>query len=219
LAGFSFALVGLVLPSPENFRWPNAALACLLAGGVAFIAAVQCWFWARQYAITPDDIKRWNPNYPEGRKRALQRLHNVGFYKWNGRLLLSYRAGISLLLVGMTFALVPPGEVGWLRGVTIGIAALATLGELWWIFATWLLYGSPDMAYEDQPDIPRDDVRMRWLRSWRPLRRLARPFVPLPRIHRTADELLADRSHIERTAEERPTCRLLPRIRWPSKPS
>lgn len=34
LAGFSFALVGLVLTSPERIRWPDATLVLLTASGL-----------------------------------------------------------------------------------------------------------------------------------------------------------------------------------------
>jgi hypothetical protein len=194
LAGFSFALVGLIVPSPGDLRWPNLALSLLVASGVSFIAAVQCGFWARQFAVTPDEIRLWHPDYPEGRMRALQRLHARCFYRWNGRLNRSYRAGIVLLLLGVTFTLVPPGHVGWLRSVAVAIAAAATAGELLWIGATWLLAGSPTMAYDDQPDVPAEDVHARTLRSSPRLRALARLFVPLERIQLTPEEKAPDPS-------------------------
>jgi hypothetical protein len=163
-------------------------LICLVAAGVAFIAAVQCSFWARQYVVTPDDFKLWHPDYPPVRTQALQRLHNLGFSEWNSRLNRTYRGAILLLLLGVTFALIPPGHIGWSRSVSVAIAALACVAEASWIAATWLLYGSPTMAYDDQPDTPRGDVRARWLRSWQPLRRVARMFVPLQRIQLNAEE-------------------------------
>lgn len=192
LAGFSFALVGLIIPSPEHLRWPNLALSLLVASGVSFIASVQCGFWARQFVVTPDEIKLWHPDYPQGRMQALQRLHAACFYRWNGRLNRSYRAGIALLLFGVTFALVPPGDIGWLRGVAIAVAAGATLAELMWMAAIWLLAGNPTMAYDDQPDVPRAGVRARAVRSWPPLRAAARLFVPLERIQLTAEERSPD---------------------------
>jgi hypothetical protein len=184
LAGFSFALVGLVIPTPENFRWPNATLALLLAGGVSFIGSVQCSFWARQYAITPEDIELWRPEYPPERKLALQRLHKLGFDTWARRFNFSYRAGILLLLAGIALALVPRGPITTVRYLAIAVAGGGFLAETCWVFATWLLRGSPTMAYDDQPDEPASGTRFLRLRRLRPLRRLARAFVPLPRVYR-----------------------------------
>jgi hypothetical protein len=188
LAGFSFALVGLVIPSPDHLRWPNLALVPLVAGGAAFIAAVQCSFWARQYAISPDDIKLWRPGYSPGRIHALLRGHDAGFKKWNARMNYSYRAGIVLLLLGVMFALVPPGHIDALRALSVGVAALAAVGELGWIFATWFLDGSPSMVYNDESDVPESGTRFRKLRSSKLLRAFAREYVPLPRIQVTPEE-------------------------------
>jgi hypothetical protein len=182
LAGFSFALVGLVIPAPERFRWPSATLVLLLAGGVAFVAAVQCSFWARQYAITPEDIDLWRSEYSRERKLALQHLHKLGFDIWAGRFNVAYRAGILLLLGGIALALVPRGSIGPVRFLAIAVAAAGLLAELCWVFSTWLLNGSPSMAYDDQPDEPPEDASFPRLRRWRPAHSLARMFVPLPRI-------------------------------------
>jgi len=191
LAGFSFALVGLVIPSPEHFRWPDLALLFLFTAGVAFIAAVQSSFWTRQYSITPEDIKLWRPEYPSGRMHASQRLHSVAFYKWNGRMNRSYRTGIMLLLVGMTLSLIPPHHVGWGRWLAIAVAIVASLLELFWIAAIWLLDGSPTMAYDDQPDEGPSNAAFAWLRNRKSLRYMARWFVPLARIQLTEEERAA----------------------------
>lgn len=181
LAGFSFALVGLVIPSPEYFRWPSGTLILLLAGGVSFIAAVQCSFWARQFAVGPADVEEWRPQHPLERKVALQRLHKHGFLLWGSRFNFWYRAGILLLLAGVVLAVVPRGTIGTGRYVAIAVAASGFLGELCWVFATWLLRGSPGTAYNDQPDEPSGDVGALWLRRSPALRRAARLFVPLVR--------------------------------------
>jgi hypothetical protein len=119
---------------------------------------------------------------------ALQRLHSVAFYKWSGRMNRSYRAGIMLLLVGMTISLIPPHHVGWGRWLAIGMAIAASLLELFWIAAIWLLNGSPTMAFDTQLDQTPADAPFGWLRNRRSLRYLARWFVPLARIERTAEE-------------------------------
>ena len=188
LAGFSFALVGLVLPSPEHFRWPNLTLGCLFVAGVGFIAAVQCGFWARQYAVRPEDIKAWRPEYPAKRIDAVQRLHNRGFYIWNHRLNWLYRWSILFLLMGMAFALVPPGDASARRWVIVAIALAAVVAELGWIVAISFLADGPSAAYNDAADVPPEDARARQLKGWPPLRRVARAYVPLPRVHVEPDE-------------------------------
>jgi len=182
LAGFSFALVGLVIPSPNDFRWPSAALLLLLAAGLAFIGAVQCWFWARMYAITPQDIDLWRPDYPAKQKLAIQRLHMRGFDIWSSRFNRFYRVGILLLLAGMTFTLVPRGDIGPVRSLAIALAAAGFIAELVWIAAIWLLKGSPVGAYDKQVDEPKEGVRFSQVRRSPILRRVARAIVPLPRI-------------------------------------
>jgi len=144
---------------------------------------VQCSFWARQYAITPEEIELWRPEYPAERKAALQRLHRRGFAIWARRFNVSYRTAILLLLAGVTVALVPPGTIGAGRSIAIAVAAVGFLGELAWVLATWLLRGSPGTACNSQPDKPEGDVSALWLRRLQPLRRLARVFVPLVRVN------------------------------------
>jgi hypothetical protein len=194
LAGFSFALVGLVIPAPEHFRWPSATLALLLAGGVAFVAAVQCSFRTRQYAITPEDIDLWRAEDSHERKLAVQHLHKLGFDIWARRLNVAYRAGILLLLGGIALALVPRGSIGAVRFLAIAVAAAGLLAELCWVFSNWLLNGSPSMAYDDQPDEPPEDTRFPRLRRSPLLRKLARAFVPLPRIQLLDQSRTQDRA-------------------------
>ena len=122
---------------------------------------------------------------------ASQRLHSVAFYKWNGRMNRSYRTGIMLLLVGMTLSLIPPHQVGWGRWLAIAVAIVASLLELFWIAAIWLLDGSPTMAYDDQPDAAPSNAAFAWLRNRKSLRYVARWFVPLARIQLTEEERAA----------------------------
>jgi hypothetical protein len=185
LAGFSFALVGLIIPAPEHFRWSSGSLVLLLASGVSFIAAVQCGFWTRQFAVTPEEIELWHPDLPREQKVGLQRLHRRGFKIWSYRFNLSYRTGILLLLAGVTVALVPPGDIGRGRYLAIAVAAAGFLGELCWVLATWVLRGSPTAVYNDQADELPTDGRALWLRRSSHVRRLARVFVPLVRVRVT----------------------------------
>jgi hypothetical protein len=184
LAGFTFALIGLILPDTGHFRHPGSALVLLSASAIAFIATVQCAFWARQYAVTPEDVTTWRPQYPRARQVALQRLHQLAFRIWARRANRSYRAGIMLLLAGVGLALVPPGSISAARGAAIGVIGIGFVGELLWMAAQWLLSGSDDLVYDETPDLPRKDVRFRRLRTQPLLRRIARLFVPLARLER-----------------------------------
>ena len=61
LAGFTIALIGLLLSEHVSVRYPDAAL-CVLVGAVVFLlAAVQCGYAARQFIARPDEIVSWWP--------------------------------------------------------------------------------------------------------------------------------------------------------------
>jgi hypothetical protein len=182
LAGFSFALVGLIVPEGKGIRWPGVALAFLVAAGLLFIAAVQCGFWARQWTVAPSELEEWWPDDPEERKHAEQRAHAQGFATWAGRLRLTYRTGILFLLVGIAMTLVPPGGIGVARWFAIAIAFAGVALELLWIVSGWLLVGSPTCAYNEQLDVPKTGTRAFAIRAWPPVRWIARRFVPLVRI-------------------------------------
>src|SRR5258708_7565965 len=70
LAGFSFALIGLIIPSTSAIRWPGVSLALLVVSGVAFVMAVQCGFWAQLWVVMPSEVDEWKPNAPQGQRYA-----------------------------------------------------------------------------------------------------------------------------------------------------
>jgi hypothetical protein len=181
LAGFSFALVGLIVPEGKGIRWPSFTLALLVAAGFLFVAAVQCGFWARLWAVTPSEINEWTPTDPEERRHAEQRLHAAGFRLWSYRLTWAYRWGILALLAGVTLVLVPPGSPSAARWVAIGVASAGWLLEAVWIGSGWILQGSPTALFGNQPDVPKDGTRHLWIRRSSLLRRIARQFRPLIR--------------------------------------
>ena len=129
LAGFSFALIGLIVPEGTGIRWPGLALTLFVAAGLLFVAAVQCGFWARLWTVTPSDLCEWSPDDPDDRKRAEQRLHAKGFRLWSNRLTWAYRWGILALLAGVTILLVPPGNLSGMRWAAIVLAAMGWLLE------------------------------------------------------------------------------------------
>ena len=72
LAGFSFALVGLILgfQNPDkDIAEPNIALAALVVAALLLVNAVQCAFHARQYHVPPDEWESLVKLFPEGERR------------------------------------------------------------------------------------------------------------------------------------------------------
>ncbi len=181
-AGFSLTLIGLIVPDTTKFRWAGVGLFLLALASVLFVASVQCAFWAKEYAISPGDLDTWYEDMSKHDKIAYQRAHQLNFRRWVARMNKSYRIGILALLCGMTVALVPAGALGVMRGAAIGIIIAGFLTELLWIFSTWILDGSPSIAFGRDPDEPLRPVSFMPIRTSPALRRLARIFVPLARI-------------------------------------
>jgi hypothetical protein len=182
LAGFALTLIGLIVADATKFRMPGLALSLLALSVVFFIAAVQCSFWAKQYAITPDDVKMWYPNYKRPEGVRLQTVHYLNFLAWDKRMNWAYRLGILSLLSGAAVTLVPRGSAGVGREAAIAIVSFGFVVELLWIFSIWVLDGSPSMGFTYTDDAPVEKVRFMHLRSWKPLRRFARVFVPYARV-------------------------------------
>ena len=136
--------------------------------------------WARQFAVTPDEIRTWQPDYEEWRLYAEQWVLRRGFDIWNRRFAASYRFGILVFLAGVSLTLVPPDPVSTARWAAIGIAVAGLAAEALWILSSWILVGSPTAAYNDQPDAPPGDVS--FLQALPAARWVARKMIPLPRV-------------------------------------
>jgi hypothetical protein len=184
LAGFSFALIGLIVPDASKYRMADTGLSLIAGAAIAFIASVQCAFWARQYAVTPTDLEAWYPVGEVSREERVgrQKQHRLAFLRWNHRANQSYRIGLLLLLSGTAVVLVPPGSVEAGRLTAIAIVGAGFVGELLWIFSTWLLAGSGTLLFNDTADEPTQPVRLERIRRAKPLRRLARFFIPVFRV-------------------------------------
>jgi hypothetical protein len=195
LAGFSVSLIGLVLASASSIRWSDTALLLLAVATVLFIAAMQFSQWARQFAVTPDEIRMWQPEYEDWRLYAEQWVLRAGFTIWNKRFRDSFRLGVLAFLAGISTILVPPDPVSAARWGAIGIAAAGLVAEALWITSSWVLAGSPIAAYNDQPDSSPPDASP--IRKTRAARWIARKVIPLPRvdIHRPTD--------VQRPADEK----------------
>jgi hypothetical protein len=182
LAGFSLTLIGLIVSDPGKFRMPGLALSLLALSTICFIAAVQCAFWAREYAITPDDVRMWFPDKPRADATRLQKVHYLNFLNWAHRMNWAYRLGILFLLSGAAVTLVPKGAAGVGRETAVAIVSFGFVLELCWILAGWILAGSPSMGFTYTDDAPVQAVRFTRLRSWKPIRRFARVFIPYARV-------------------------------------
>jgi hypothetical protein len=135
LAGFALTLVGLVLQVEEHLRLPGAALALLVAAALALLAAVQLGVWTRQYAVTPDELTQWHPDLGPRDLANAQRGHLLEHAAWYQRFTVAYHAGITLMLAGLTVALVPDdGLDGWRIGAIV-LGGLGVAAELIWIWA------------------------------------------------------------------------------------
>lgn len=162
----------------------DTGLSLIAGAAIAFIASVQCAFWARQYAVTPTDLEAWYPVGEVSREERVgrQKQHRLAFLRWNHRANQSYRIGLLLLLSGTAVVLVPPGSVEAGRLTAIAIVGAGFVGELLWIFSTWLLAGSGTLLFNDTADEPTQPVRLERIRRAKPLRRLARFFIPVFRV-------------------------------------
>jgi hypothetical protein len=214
LAGFSVSLIGLILTGVE-LRWPGLTLCLLVSAVVFFIAAMQSSMWARQFAATPDEIRGWQPHYPEWHLYAEQWLLRRGFEIWNRRFRISFRLGILSFLGATALFLVPSGSGSAARWIAVGIASSGLVAESLWIASVWILRGSPVAAYNDQPDTP--PLQASALQRARLARVLARIIVHLPRVAvRRPDEHVAELAEIP--AVERARSHALPPSNRPRSP-
>jgi hypothetical protein len=138
LAGFAFALIGLILHVESKMRWPNVALALLMSAAVSLIAAVQCSFTARQYYVPPDEWKGWLDLASRERQTELQDNQAIFLERhhvWRSRVRYAYNFGIALLFLAVATSLVPPqpiGKVPVAREIAIAVALLGLVGEMLW---------------------------------------------------------------------------------------
>jgi len=111
LAGFSFALIGIVLSTPTALRWPDLAVLLLVAAGIVLTLTVQFGSIARRWAIAPADWRELLAIAPESDLDALANA-GPGAVKKQGRWMVwtrvAFNVGLVLLLVAVAVGLVPP---------------------------------------------------------------------------------------------------------------
>lgn len=164
LAGFTIALMGLVVDASNNgIRHRDTALLVLMGAVTALLAAIQCAYSARRYMVLPDELTAWWPGLTDAgdanqvrqarELQAEQLAHRLLHGQWADRFRVTYHVGIVLLLTGLTVVLIPPaagtapagtavavvGEpISDIRWAAILLGGAAAAGELVWIAATML---------------------------------------------------------------------------------
>ncbi|MFF2570980.1 hypothetical protein [Streptomyces sp. NPDC058084] len=139
LAGFSLtaSLVTLSLLSTVS-PWHEWASAMFLAAAVLFLLTVHSTLWARAYMTTAKQIWDWWPERAPDEVdlawlRAEQRTHSRGFDLWSGRAVVTYDNGVFLVMLGLTFVVIPSeGHFTAPRVIAICVGGLACLIEVLW---------------------------------------------------------------------------------------
>ena len=142
LAGVSSALAVFVMQNEAAFGWANLALLLLIGAALAFVAALQFSFWARQFAATPAEIEMW---WGDEATSEQERMHQEQYGDmrhhrlWANRVRRSYNVGLLAFLLGLTTCLVPEAgvtEASGSRQLVIGLVTLCLVVELAWIRRT-----------------------------------------------------------------------------------
>jgi hypothetical protein len=184
LAGFSLTLVALVIDKTDKLRWPNVTLLLLVGAVILLLGAVQMAVWAREYAVTPDDIVQWWPDQDDRAQQLAeeQRGHYALYLGWNRRFRRAYHGGILLLLSAIAFAVMPPvpkptaPPIPWERYLVFAVAWAGVLLELLWIGASTI----SERGVKTTQRTTGLGVRVRHLSSWawRGVVRVCQKLVP-----------------------------------------
>jgi hypothetical protein len=143
LAGFSLAaFVQVFALSVRDVRYRDATALLLLLAAVFLVMAVQATFWARQWQVTPDELREWwdiNERYRLEMMENEQKKHMKEFKKWSRRARIAYNVGLLWLLAGLTVLAIPPAtENPPARWAAVGVGAIAFVVELGWVTASFL---------------------------------------------------------------------------------
>lgn len=144
LAGFSLASFVLIFTiKAGDVRYRDVAALLLLLAAVVLVMAVQATFWARQYQVTPAQLKEWWPDadrpYRLDMLKIEQAEHMASFQAWGFRARVVYDIGLLCLLAGLTvLAIPPPSGNPPARWAAVGVGAIAFVGELGWVITSFL---------------------------------------------------------------------------------
>ncbi|NEA99799.1 hypothetical protein [Streptomyces sp. SID13726] len=141
LAAAAVTLTGVVAADEIKFRWPGAAMLCLMLAAASLIASVQFGFRAQMYRFTEDELDHWfvgaapDP-YPEGSDSKVHTLA-VARNTWEIKVrpaVYTYNVGTVLLGLGLAGCLMPKpdSEQSGVRWAAMAVALALTLGELVW---------------------------------------------------------------------------------------
>jgi hypothetical protein len=152
LASVSIALVAVLLTDPKDFHTLNLTILLLVMAAAGFVAAVECSFQARQYAVSPQEIEDWWPDHDvptrRNRLRQIQREHLARFRDWARRARTAYNLGILALIAGVGALLWPThlSHTAPLRLALLGVIATSFLVEGLWVVVT--------LTRENRPRLP-----------------------------------------------------------------
>lgn len=142
LAGFTVALIGIVIGYGPHTLAPGAALLLLSSAAVTLLSSVQLCFKARTYAVTPAEIDAWWPGHDQSPRREQllqeQAEHARRYDVWIRRFRWAYNAGILLLLAGVAVTLMPPPHHHVVeRWAAVAVLVVAFCAEVAWVVGDW----------------------------------------------------------------------------------
>jgi hypothetical protein len=144
LAGFSLAAFVVIFTiKATDVRYRDVAALLLLLAAVLLVMAVQATFWARQYQVTPAQLKEWwqdaDKQYRLDMLKIEQAEHMASFQTWSRRAGTVYNFGLLCLLAGLTVLAIPPvKENPPARWLAVGVGAIAFVLELGWVIKSLL---------------------------------------------------------------------------------
>jgi hypothetical protein len=136
LAATSAALLALVISGQDKIRWPGLALLLLAVATLCFVMTVQLTFWAKQYVVTPAELRDWWPDRLDGEVGWEQRWHKKRHQAWADRSLVAYNVGVLAFLAALPIMLIPPGKAEKISDVRLAAVAVFAAGfllEVAWI--------------------------------------------------------------------------------------
>lgn len=145
LAGFAFALIGLNVGKRDRLGAPDLALLLLVMAGILLIAAVQLFFTAQQYYVTPAAYRSFRDlgaedSIDEAVVRDMHREYLQSYAKWAAHTRRAYNWGIALLLAGVATMLIPePGlsHMAPLRAIAVSLLCLGAVLEGTLVATEW----------------------------------------------------------------------------------
>ncbi|MGY1633364.1 hypothetical protein ACI784_16815 [Geodermatophilus sp. SYSU D01186] len=139
LSGFSVTLAAVVVTDHDKVRWPGVAVITAVTAAVLLGSCVQFGAWARQHSVVPADFREWfEDSYAQRRELFVQEAsrQNRVYDIHARRARSSYSVGITLLLVALGVAVVPPdgADQAVLRWAAACVAWMAGILEsAWWV--------------------------------------------------------------------------------------